>query len=174
MSQTIQRATEIIDYIADDPRTLAEMATHFQVHRSTVLRQLRPLQAAGFLLHRSDGRYVIGPRIIAIAQQSLDAIDLRSVAHDELRALQARVGNTIHLAQLIENYVIYVDKVEDTAGVRMYSRIGKVVPPTCTKASQAGASSWAAAKAATASRSARSSARASTPSRTGPGSVRYV
>lgn len=132
MSQTIQRATEIIDYIADNPRTLSELAAHFHVHRSTVLRQLRPLQQAGFLLHRSDGHYVIGPRIIAIAQQSLDAIDLRRLAHDELRALQARVGNTVHLAQLIENCVIYVDKVESSSSVRMYSRIGKVVPPTCT------------------------------------------
>lgn len=132
VSQTIQRATEIIDYIADGPRTLSEMAAHFEVHRSTVLRQLRPLEQAGFLLHRSNGQYVIGPRIISIAQEALEAIDLRRIAHDELRQLQLRVGNTIHLAQLIENTIVYVDKVEDTSGVRMYSRVGKVVLPNCT------------------------------------------
>lgn len=132
MSQTIQRATEIMDLVAAGPRTLSELAAHFQVHRSTVLRQVRPLEQAGYLLRRSDGRYVVGPRIIAMAQQALDGIDLRRIAHDELRELQGRVGNTIHLAQLIENSVIYVDKVEDTAGLRMYSRIGKIVPPQCT------------------------------------------
>lgn len=132
MSSTIQRATEIIDLIAESPRSLGEMATHFDVHRSTVLRQVRTLVEAGYLLHRADGRYAIGPRIIAIAQEALERIDLRRIAHDEIRALHARVGNTIHLAQLIENTIIYVDKVEDTAGVRMYSRIGKVVLPNCT------------------------------------------
>lgn len=132
MSQTIQRATEIIDFVAEAPRTLGEMAAHFGVHRSTVLRQLQPLAAAGFLLRRSDGRYAIGPRIIEIAQEALDHIDLRRIAYDEIRGLHARVGNTVHLAQLVENSVIYIDKVEDAEGVRMYSRIGRRVPPQCT------------------------------------------
>lgn len=131
-SQTIWRATEIIDYIADAPRTLADVAARFGVHRSTVLRQLRPLERAGFVLHRADGHYAIGPRIISIAQQSLDAFDLRRVAHAPLRELHDRVGDTIHLAQLVERSIIYVDKIEDTSGVRMYSRIGKLVLPTCT------------------------------------------
>ncbi|QDZ15247.1 IclR family transcriptional regulator [Humibacter ginsenosidimutans] len=132
MSQTIQRATELIEFIAEAPRTLADCAARFDSHRSTVFRQLQTLQQAGFLLHGSDSRYTIGPRIISIAHEALDHIDLRRVAHDELRALHSRVGNTIHLAQLLEDSIVYIDKVEDTNGVRMYSRIGKPVLPHCT------------------------------------------
>lgn len=33
---------------------------------------------------------------------------------------------------MIDNSVVYVDKIEDTAGVRMYSRIGRSVLPHCT------------------------------------------
>ena len=132
MSQTITRATELIELIAETPRTLAELATHFGVHRSTVFRQLQSLEQAGFLVHRPDGSYNIGHRLIAIGQEALDNIDLRRIAHDELRELQKKVGSTIHLAQLIDNSVVYVDKIEDTAGVRMYSRIGRSVLPHCT------------------------------------------
>lgn len=132
MSQTITRATELIELIAEAPRTLAEMATHFGVHRSTVFRQLQSLEQAGFLVHRPDGSYNIGHRLIAIGQEALDNIDLRRIAHDQLRELQKKVGSTIHLAQLIDNSVVYVDKIEDTAGVRMYSRIGRSVLPHCT------------------------------------------
>ena len=132
MVDTIRRATEILTFVAETPRTISDMAHRFQVHRTTALRQIRPLEEAGFVTHRLDGTYVIGPQLISIAQISLDQIDLRRIAHDQLRELQRAVGNTVHLAQLLDDTVVYIDKVEGTEGVRMYSRIGKSVPAYCT------------------------------------------
>lgn len=132
MSQTVKRATEIIEFIAEQPRTLIQVANHFDVHRSTVFRQLQTLKEAGFLRHRADGTYDIGPGLISIAQQALEKFDLRRIAYDELRRLHGRVGHTVHLAQLLEDKVVYVDKVESAEGVRMYSRVGRTVRPNCT------------------------------------------
>ncbi|RAX43966.1 IclR family transcriptional regulator [Arthrobacter sp. AQ5-06] len=132
MSQAVQRATEILDFLGEGPRSLSETAKRFNVHRSTVLRQLQTLEEAGFVLRRGNGHYSIGPKMISIAQQALDGLDLPSVAHDEIRKLHARTGNTVHLAQLVESTVMYVDKVEEKNSVRMYSRIGKTVLPHCT------------------------------------------
>jgi DNA-binding IclR family transcriptional regulator len=129
VSATVKRATEIIEFIAEAPRTLNEITSHFTVDRSTIFRQLQTLERAGFLIHRSDGTYNIGIRIISIAQQALDNLELHRIAHDEIRALHQRVGNTIHLAQLVEETVVYVDKVEGTGSVRMYSRVGLPVVP---------------------------------------------
>jgi DNA-binding IclR family transcriptional regulator len=132
MSQAVQRATEILDFLGEGPRSLSETARRFNVHRSTVLRQLQTLEEAGFVLRRGNGHYSIGPKMISIAQQALDSLDLRAVAHDEIRKLHGHTGNTVHLAQLIEATVMYVDKVEGQNNVRMYSRIGKTVLPHCT------------------------------------------
>lgn len=132
MSLTIQRATEIIELISESPKNLTDIESHFNVHRTTVFRQLQTLEKAGFVLRRTDGTYSIGMRIISIAQQALENIDLRKVAHDEIQALQQRVGNTVHVAQLMGNSIVYVDKVETTESVRMYSRIGRAVSPQCT------------------------------------------
>lgn len=132
MSQAVQRATEILEFLGEGPRSLSETAKRFDVHRSTVLRQLQTLEEAGFVLRRGNGHYSIGPKMIAIAQQALDGLDLRAVAHDEIRSLHLRTGHTIHLAQLVETTVMYVDKVEGQSGVRMYSRIGKTVLPHCS------------------------------------------
>jgi DNA-binding IclR family transcriptional regulator len=129
MSQSVKRATEIIEFIAEAPRTLNEITRHFDVDRSTIFRQLQTLVRAGFVIHRSDGTYNIGVRIISIAHQALDNLELHRIAHDEIRALHQRVGNTLHLAQLVEETVVYVDKVEGTGSVRMYSRVGLPVLP---------------------------------------------
>lgn len=132
MSQTIKRATEIIELVAESPHTPGDIAEHFGVHRSTVFRQLQTLEQAGFVVHRSDGTYDIGTRIISIAQQALEKIDLRRIAHDEIRSLHTLVGNTIHLAQLFENEVVYIDKVEGSDSVRMSSRVGRLAMPHCS------------------------------------------
>ncbi|GAB3206696.1 IclR family transcriptional regulator [Marinactinospora thermotolerans] len=125
MSQTVQRAILIIESLAARPRTLGEVADILGVHRSTALRLLQTLEASGFARRLGDGRHAVGTRLIAIAQQTLETLDLRPLASPHLRALHGRHGHTIHLAQLIGDEVIYVDKLESTEGVRMYSRIGR-------------------------------------------------
>jgi len=132
MSDSVRRALDMIELVAISPRTLGEISEHFEVHKTTVLRQLQTIESAGFVLRRKDGRYSAGVRLIATAQVALDQLDLRDVAADEIRSLHAKTGNTIHLAQLIGSAVVYVDKVDDINGVRMYSRVGKTVPPYCT------------------------------------------
>jgi DNA-binding IclR family transcriptional regulator len=129
---SVGRAIEIIEFIADAPRRLNEITSHFDVHRTTIFRQLQTLEEAGFLLRRSDGTYSIGARIISIAQQGLDNLDLRQIAYEEIRGLQQRAGNTVHLAQLLEDTVVYIDKAEGNSTVQMYSGIGRPVLPTCT------------------------------------------
>jgi DNA-binding IclR family transcriptional regulator len=132
MSSTVHRATQIIELIAEGPRSTAQVAEHFQVHPSTIFRQLQTLERASFLIRYSDGTFAIGPRIIAIAQQALEKLDLRRIAHDAVRRLHEQTGHTLHLAQLIEGQVLYIDKVEDASGIRMYSRIGLPVRLNCT------------------------------------------
>ncbi|WP_067973663.1 IclR family transcriptional regulator [Nocardiopsis trehalosi] len=125
MSQTVQRAVAIIDALAVRPRTLGEVADLLGVHRSTALRLLQTLEAAGFARRLSDGRHTVGTRLIEIAQQALDGLELRPLAHPHLRALHAACGHTVHLAQLVGDEVVYIDKLDAAAGVRMYSRVGR-------------------------------------------------
>lgn len=132
MSQTIDRAISIIEYVSEDARTLNEVAARLEVHRSTALRQLQTLEQARFVLRRSDGRFAVGARLIAIAQRALDGLDLRQIAGPHLRALQEKVGHTVHMAQLLGDEIIYIDKVDGTASVRMYSRIGKPASPNAS------------------------------------------
>ena len=132
MSDSVRRALDIIELVSSSPKTLGEVVGHFSVHKTTILRQLQTIEAAGFVLRHTDGRYSGGLRLIATAQIALERIDLRDFAAEEIRNLHAKTGNTIHLAQLIESSIVYVDKVEDTNGIRMYSRIGKTVPSYCT------------------------------------------
>lgn len=132
MSQSVRRAARIVDAIAERPRTVAELAEQFGLHRSTMFRELQALEEVGYVRRRGNGRYVLGPRLIALSKEALDTLDLREAGGEHMRRLHRTVGNTVHLAALMDRSIVYVDKVEDDAGVRMYSRIGKAVIPYCS------------------------------------------
>lgn len=126
MSQTVDRAIAIIGFVAENPRTLGEVAEHFVVHKSTALRLLQTLERSGFARRQHDGRWTIGMELIATAQRALDSIDIRAVARPHLQKLSSLAGQTVHLGQLIGPEVVYVDKVDGQGQVRMYSRIGRI------------------------------------------------
>jgi DNA-binding IclR family transcriptional regulator len=137
MSQSVTRAARIIDAIAADPRTVAELAVSFGLHRSTMFRELQALEEVGWVRRRGNGRYSLGPRLAALSREALDSLDLRAVGAEHVRRLQRRTGNTVHLAALMDRSIVYVDKAEDESGVRMYSRIGKAVIPYCSAVGKA-------------------------------------
>ncbi|MBT2513645.1 IclR family transcriptional regulator [Arthrobacter sp. ISL-30] len=132
MSQSVKRAARIIDSIAVEPKSVALLAEEFGLHRSTMFRELQALEEVGYARRRRDGTYALGLHLVALAQNSLESIDLREVGSGPLRELHKVVGNTVHLAALMESSIVYVDKVEDASGVRMYSRVGAPVQPHCS------------------------------------------
>jgi len=127
MSQTVQRAIDIIEDIAAGPKTVAEVSQHLGVSKSTAFRLLQTLNEGGFAYRNEEGRWTVGNRLISIAEQALNSFDLRAVATPHLRRLEQICGHTIHLAQLVDGEVFYIDKVEGRDSVQMYSRIGKKV-----------------------------------------------
>lgn len=134
MSSTVSRAIRILEVVGEGPCTAQQVAQHFSVHHSTIFRLLQTLQKEGLVVKYPDGTYAIGLKLISIAHQALEDIDLRRVAYEPIRALHAQVGqgHTVHLAQRNENLITYIDKVESREGIRLYSRIGRPVRVNCT------------------------------------------
>ena len=137
MSQSVKRAAQIIDSIAAQPKTVAELAEEFGLHRSTMFRELQTLEEVGYARRRKDGTYTLAFHLVSLAQASLENLDLRQSGYDTVRRLHQVVGNTVHVAAIIDEAIIYVDKVEDASGVRMYSRIGSLVRPHCSAVGKA-------------------------------------
>ncbi|MCZ4100392.1 IclR family transcriptional regulator [Streptomyces sp. So13.3] len=130
MSQTVDRALRILPLLAEGPANLEQVATRLDVHKSTALRLLRTLHEHGMVYRQEDQRYRLGARLFALAQQAMETLDVREIAHPHLLTLNEKIGHTIHLAVYEEGEVVYIDKVESRYPVRMYSRIGKPVAIT--------------------------------------------
>jgi DNA-binding IclR family transcriptional regulator len=127
MVQTVTNAISILNFISDQPRSLGEIAEHLDVHKSTALRMLQTLEEGRFVRRPSERTFGIGFGLVAIGQKALEQIEVRSVAHPLLQRLRDRCGHTIHLAQLVDTSIIYVDKVDGQGPAAFGSRIGSSV-----------------------------------------------
>ncbi|MDN3296626.1 IclR family transcriptional regulator [Streptomyces ficellus] len=130
MSQTVDRALSILPLLARGPADLGRVADALGVHKSTALRLLRTLHEHGLVHRQRDQRYRLGARLFALAQEAVEHLDVREIAHPHLVQLNERTGHTVHLAVHEEGEVLYIDKVDSRYPVRMYSRIGRPVAIT--------------------------------------------
>lgn len=124
MTQTVQRAIDILEFCSERPRRLREIAEAFDVHRTTALRLIHTLEAGGFVRRDERGLYGVGFRLAALADSALRQFDLRTVVHPHLVELSERVGQTVQFAVPQGDHIVYVDKVEPPSSIRLDTRIG--------------------------------------------------
>jgi DNA-binding IclR family transcriptional regulator len=132
MSQSLHRALTLLSGLARDARTLDQLAEEVGVHKSTVLRLLRTLEAHHFVHREGPRHYRLGSALFDLANQALEQRDVRRSAEPALVELNERTGHTVHLASYEDDEVVYIDKFEGRHSVRMYSRVGKRAAPHCT------------------------------------------
>lgn len=133
MSQTVDKALRILELLGEGEMRLVDLSAQLNEHKSTVQRLLATLQARGFV--RQDEhtrRYTVGLRVLQLASLALADIDLRDAAHEPMRHLGDLTNETVHLAIYDEPHVVYLDKVESSFPIRMYSRIGARAESYCT------------------------------------------
>ncbi|MEV0799882.1 IclR family transcriptional regulator [Kribbella sp. NPDC050281] len=132
MSQSLARALQILASLGEGERSLDQLASELGVHKTTVLRLLRTMEADRFVRRDDAHRYRLGSRLFALADAAREQHVVREVAAPHLRQLNQKTGQTVHLAAWENGEVIYVDKLDSVRSVRMYSQIGVPAALHCT------------------------------------------
>ncbi|WP_441246307.1 IclR family transcriptional regulator [Kitasatospora sp. McL0602] len=123
-SSTVARAMRLLAELGQGERSLEQLAAVLEVHKSTVLRLLRPMEDERMVQRDAAHRYRLGPQLFALAGLALEQRGIRAVAAPHLAELNAATGQTVHLAAYEGGEVVYIDKYDSRQPVRMYSRIG--------------------------------------------------
>jgi len=131
----LAKTIDLLDHVAlaDAPPTFAQLAAATGLPRGTLHRLL-----AALVEHRlvgasgDDRRYVVGIHLLELARHSWERSDLRVAATDAIGELNRRTQETVHLAILDDDSVVYIDKVESDHPLRLHSAIGKRGPVHCT------------------------------------------
>jgi DNA-binding IclR family transcriptional regulator len=118
---------------ASQPLTLAQLAAMMRVPKSTLMRLLRSMELHGYLLHMPAERgYVLGTRSATLALRMLRGSNIRRECRAVLRNLVRALGETCNLTVPDAGRVLYVERIDTTAPLRMQLEPGIWVPMHCT------------------------------------------
>lgn len=132
---TVGKALDVLDAVAAHGRPVrfSDLLADSAYPKATLYRFLQTLTHQGMLRYDEErGTYALGIRLVRLAHAAWSTSSLAPIARPYLDELSAETGETIHLAQMDQGQVLYVDKRNAAKPVEMFSSAGKVGPAYCT------------------------------------------
>jgi DNA-binding IclR family transcriptional regulator len=118
---------------ASQPLTLAQLASMMRVPKSTLMRLLQSMETQGYVLYMPAERgFVPGNQSTTLALSLLRGSNIRRECRAVLRAVVRKLGETCNLTVPDAGRVLYVERIETTAPLRMHLEPGTWVPMHCT------------------------------------------
>ncbi|MBE2242159.1 MAG: IclR family transcriptional regulator [Burkholderiaceae bacterium] len=127
--QVIARAASVLRALRDHPNglTLGELAKLLLLPRSTVQRIVDALNDENMVIAASPVRGVrLGPALLALA--AVTRFEIAEIARPLLEELSRECGETVDLAQLDGNKLVFIDQVSGSHRLRAESAIGVSFP----------------------------------------------
>lgn len=125
------RVLDIFELLARHPDglSLSAIAAELAIPKSSAHGLLSTLLSRGYLRGgRHERTYRLGARLFELGSQYLAGADLFSEGQEIVRETAHACNETVHLAILEGNEVLYIAKEEGTNTIRMVSAVGKRFP----------------------------------------------
>jgi DNA-binding IclR family transcriptional regulator len=129
------RVLDIFELLAQHPDglSLSEIAGALGIPKSSAHGLLATLLGRGYLrAGRHERTYRLGVRLFELGSGYMESTDLLTDGQEIVRDMARACDETVHLAILLGNEVLYVAKEEGTNTVRMVSAVGKRFPAYAT------------------------------------------
>lgn len=136
----LDRAVQILDCFGFDHLELSvsEIALKTGLHKSTAHRILMALEYNDLIKQNPEsGKYHLGIKLFKLGHQAASQVNLRQICRPYLMRIMNKTKETVHLAVLDEDQVLYLEKVEGPHALRMPSRVGRHIPTYCTSLGKA-------------------------------------
>lgn len=132
--QSVDRALKIIDILQKNPKGLGvtELSYRMDLSKSTVHRMLMSLLKSGFVKRNDSEEYMLGLKLISLGQTVSENLNIRNITSPYLLRLSKSLEEAAHLVVKDNNEIVYIDKIESPATIRMFSKVGKRAPMHCT------------------------------------------
>lgn len=112
---TVRNAVKLLDLLADGPayQQLTDLADRSGLSVPTAHRLLRSLVLADLVEQDTrSSRYSLGPEVTRLSQRYLGRLPILGALSPYLVSLRDTLQTTIHVAVLVRESVVYVDRVD--------------------------------------------------------------
>jgi len=132
---SLQRALDILSLFGSQTPELGitDIAKALNLHKSTASGLVYTLERNGYISQNPDNRrYHLGLQLVERAGVLLDQIEIRKIAMPELEDLRDWSSESVNLAILEENQIIYIERLLTDKSLGFRNHIGKRAWPHST------------------------------------------
>jgi IclR family KDG regulon transcriptional repressor len=128
-NKTVVKSIELLNLFLSNSRlSLSEMVQLTQSPKTSVYRMVRSLEDMGFLTKGADGRYQLGLLFLQFGKLVSERLEIRQVALPVMQRLRDEVGEAVNLIIPDGGEAIYIEKLDTTHPVRVYTQVGRRAP----------------------------------------------
>ncbi|MBU0586695.1 IclR family transcriptional regulator [Candidatus Micrarchaeota archaeon] len=138
--RTVDKALRMLDALAeaDGPQGIYELGKKLSINKSTTYRILRALFNHGYVIQNPQtAKYELGYKVLKLSHSLLKKKGVREIARPLLEKLAKETSETVGLAMLDDNEVVYLDQVNGGEVIRLDFRLGSRWPLHATAAGKA-------------------------------------
>ncbi len=132
---TVGKAIGVLDQVAGfgRPVRFTEVLAESDLPKPTLYRFIQSLTNQGMLVYDPERQtYAPGLRLLRLAHSAWAVSSLAPIARPFLDTLSAETGEAVHLAQIDNGQVLFIDKRRADAGYETLAQAGQVAPAYCT------------------------------------------
>ena len=119
----LERALNVIEYLAmsENAVSLKQLSTDLDIPASSAFRLIKNLSNRGYVQEISNGQttYILGTKIMNLADRYRLNAPLQAIAKPFMMNLAKRLEQTVQLALLKQNSVVYIEQALSSAQVNI-------------------------------------------------------
>jgi DNA-binding IclR family transcriptional regulator len=132
---TIGKALDVLEiFLArDDEIGLSELASLSGLNVTTTHRIVLTLVKRGYLSQKQKRqKYSLSTKFLQYSNVLSRRMKIRDIAFPIVDALNKMVGESVNIAILDRNEVVYIEHIESSKSLRIFTQVGNRVPLYCT------------------------------------------
>lgn len=132
--QSIERAFAILEEVARSRGgiSLAELSKRVGLHNSTTFHLVKTMVSLGYVRQLKDKRYRVGRPLFVLAANSLDDVEMVSLAMPVLEDLSRETGEAGHFAVRMGDGVSVIARTGGAGAFQLTNPMGLARPAHCT------------------------------------------
>ncbi|MFC5649118.1 IclR family transcriptional regulator [Paenibacillus solisilvae] len=130
----LDKADRVLSMIAQEPgeNKLIDLSNRLEINKSSMFSLLQTMEALQWVKKSSKDTYALGTAIATLGSSIIQKFDLHDAFQSEAIAARDRLQETIQLAKRMDDYILYMGKVEALTPVRLLSEPGMRLPVHAT------------------------------------------
>ncbi|SMP59948.1 IclR family transcriptional regulator [Anoxynatronum buryatiense] len=132
--KSVVKALDILEMLDQEKELgISELAEKLQLDKSTVHRLVTTLKLQGYVTqNQTNQKYANSIKLFEMGNRMIEGMGFRRQCQPYLEELAMRTHETVNLAIQDGHEIIYIDKIESRATIKVDLGIGKRLPMYCT------------------------------------------